>query len=298
MRIYLDDNFKIIKTQDFDVHFVQFSEVEVEVYTTLSVTNRTLGYNFVRPDGYKTQQVSMVYQGTVVENSVTYYTWAANITPYHTAIIPGTQDYGFGLISFSITKILNNIVTERFTSPVLRITVVRSIEPDVTLIAPNDAEVLSERITALEAFALHPTLQFYPLVKANEALTKGDVVMFAGANGDNILAAKATSVAINANPKVLMGIAETNIAQNATGYIRWFGLLEGINTNAYNVGDLLYFNHAVAGGLTNVKPTLASGNKAISVAAVVKKSSGDGHIVVRPTLVDENIYERLAALEA
>lgn len=298
MRIYLDDNFKIIKTQDFDVHFVQFSEVEVEVYTTLSVTNRTLGYNFVRPDGYKTQQVSMVYQGTVVENSVTYYTWAANITPYHTAIIPGTQDYGFGLISFSITKILNNIVTERFTSPVLRITVVRSIEPDVTLIAPNDAEVLSERITALEAFAINPTLLHYPQIKASGAISKGDVVMFAGADGNNIIGTKATSVAVNANPKVIMGVAYQNIVNNGFGYVKWFGLLEGVNTNSYNVGDLLYFNHAVAGGLTNVKPTLASGNLAISIAAVVKKSGGDGHIVVRPTLVDENIYERLAALEA
>lgn len=298
MRIYLDNNFKVIKTQDFDVQFVQFNQVEVEVYTTLAQADRTVGYNWVRPDGYKTQQVAMTYQGTVVENSVTYYTWAANITPYHTAIIPGTQDYGFALVSFTITKILNDIVTERFTSPVLRITVIRSIEPEISIIAPSAVEAIDVRLDNLEAFKLNPTLLHYPQIKASGAISKGDVVMFAGADGNNIIGTKATSVAVNANPKVIMGIANENIANNASGYVKWFGLIEGLNTNSYNLGDLLYFNHAVAGGLTNVKPTLASGNLAISVAAVVKKSAGDGHIVVRPTLVDENIYERLAALEA
>lgn len=298
MRIYLDNNFKVIKQQDFDVQFVQFNQVEVEVYTTLAQTDRTVGYNWVRPDGYKTQQVAMTYNGTVVESGVTYYTWSADITPYHTAIIPGTQDYGFALISFTITKIVNEAVTERFTSPVLRITVVRSIEPDITILAPNALTAVEARVSNIEAELEYPDELYYPVVKATEAISKGDVLMFAGANGENILVAKATSVAVNANPKIILGIAAENIANNANGRVMWFGLMEGLNTNAYNVGDLLYFNHAVAGGLTNVKPTVASGNLAISIAAVVKKSSGDGHIVVRPTLVDENIYERLAALEA
>jgi len=298
MRIYLDNNFKVIKQQDFDVQFVQFNQVAVEVYTTLPQTDRTVGYNWVRPDGYKAQQVAMTYDGTAVESGVTYYTWSANITPYHTAIIPGTQDYGFALISFTITKILNDVVTERFTSPVLRITVIRSIEPDISLIAPSAVEAIDVRLDNLEAFRLHPDLLYYPLITADEAITKGQLVVCTGSNGTTMKGQPGISFLVNLNPMLVLGIAAENIAQSQTGRVVWFGHIDGLNTNSFNVGDALYFNHAVAGGLTNVKPTLASGNKAICVALVVSKSTTDGRIFVRPTLVDENIYERLDALEA
>jgi hypothetical protein len=294
MRIYLDNNFKVIKQQDFDIQFVQFNQVEIEVYTTLPQADRTVGYNWVRPDGYKTQQVAMTYQGTVVENSVTYYTWAANITPYHTAIIPGTQDYGFALISFTITKILNDIVTERFTSPVLRITVVRSIEPDITILPPNALTTVEQRVSNLEAVAqeIAEELDFPVPMIANEEISKGDVVMFAGVQGDNTIISKATSAAVNQNARVIIGVAGQNIPANTAGNyeVVWFGKITNLRTDLYGPtsGSILYFNHAVAGGLTHIKPTAP--NKAITVAAILRYSSGtSGSLLIRPLLVDENL---------
>jgi len=295
MRIYLDNNFKVIKQQDFDVQFVQFNQVEVEVYTTLPQTDRTVGYNWVRPDGYKAQQVAMTYQGTVVELGVTYYTWAANITPYHTAIIPGTQDYGFSLISFTITKILNDVVTERFTSPVLRITVIRSIEPDITILPPNALTSVEQRVSNLEGSTIEiaQELDFPNPIRANEAITKGDVLMFVDVLGDATVVAKATSAAVNAQgPKIIVGVAGQNIPANVSGNyeVLWFGKIENLRTSTYGpaAGSILYFNHAVAGGLTHIKPTAP--NKAISIAAIIRYSTGNaGSLLIRPLLIDENV---------
>jgi hypothetical protein len=295
MRIYLDNNFKVIKQQDFDVQFVQFNQVEVEVYTTLPQTDRTVGYNWVRPDGYKAQQVAMTYQGTVVELGVTYYTWAANITPYHTAIIPGTQDYGFSLISFTITKILNDAVTERFTSPVLRITVIRSIEPDITILPPNALTSVEQRVSNLEASTIEiaEELDFPNPIRANEAITKGDVLMFVDVLGDATVVAKATSAAVNAQgPKIIVGVAGQDIPANVSGNyeVLWFGKIENLRTSTYGpaAGSILYFNHAVAGGLTHIKPTAP--NKAISIAAIIRYSTGTaGSLLIRPLLMDENV---------
>jgi hypothetical protein len=295
MRIYLDNNFKVIKQQDFDVQFVQFNQVEVEVYTTLPQTDRTVGYNWVRPDGYKAQQVAMTYQGTVVELGVTYYTWAANITPYHTAIIPGTQDYGFSLISFTITKILNDVVTERFTSPVLRITVIRSIEPDITILPPNALTSVEQRVSNLEGSTIEiaQELDFPNPIRANEAITKGDVLMFVDVLGDATVVAKATSAAVNAQgPKIIVGVAGQDIPANVSGNyeVLWFGKIENLRTSTYGpaAGSILYFNHAVAGGLTHIKPTAP--NKAISIAAIIRYSTGTaGSLLIRPLLIDENV---------
>jgi hypothetical protein len=295
MRIYLDNNFKVIKQQDFDVQFVQFNQVEVEVYTTLPQTDRTVGYNWVRPDGYKAQQVAMTYQGTVVELGVTYYTWAANITPYHTAIIPGTQDYGFSLISFTITKILNDVVTERFTSPVLRITVIRSIEPDITILPPNALTSVEQRVSNLEGSTIEiaQELDFPNPIRANEAITKGDVLMFVDVLGDATVVAKATSAAVNAQgPKIIVGVAGQDIPANVSSNyeVLWFGKIENLRTSTYGpaAGSILYFNHAVAGGLTHIKPTAP--NKAISIAAIIRYSTGNaGSLLIRPLLIDENV---------
>jgi hypothetical protein len=294
MRIYLDNNFKVIKQQDFDVQFVQFNQVAVEVYTTLPQTDRSVGYNWVRPDGYKTQQVAMTYMGPVLEGTTTYYTWAADVTPYHTAIIPGTQDYGFALISFTITKIVNEAVMERFTSPVLRITVVRSIEPDITILPPNALESVESRVATLEATTgeIAEELDFPNPLRASEAISKGEVVMFVGIQGDAAVIAKATSAAVNQNARVIIGVAGEDIpANNSANYeVVWFGKITGLSTNTYGpAGTVLYFNHAVNGGLTSTKPTAP--NKAITIAAVIRSMPGGaGSLLIRPLLIDENIF--------
>jgi len=112
-------------------------------------------------------------------------------------------------------------------------------------------------------------------------ITKGQLVMFTGSVGNlGILTGQpATGVT---NGEYLMGIAAENIAANEQGLVINFGLVSGIDatggTEAWTDGTILYYDPAVAGGLTKNIPT-APNVKAI-IAAVVK-SNANGSIFVR-----------------
>ena len=128
-------------------------------------------------------------------------------------------------------------------------------------------------------------LENYILVKANTAITNGQAVMFVGAAGENVLAAPANMSSAGFKPSYIIGIATQDIAHNDKGYITVFGVVHDVNTNAYNVGDILYVDPAsTTGGLTSTEPTAP--NYHITIGAVTKKS-GTGHIQVRVTVHDK-----------
>ena len=114
-------------------------------------------------------------------------------------------------------------------------------------------------------------------IKADATIIKGQVIMFTGAVGASgvLTGAPATGVT---NPQYIMGIAAENLAHNAFGLIQTFGELTGLNTNAFNEGDVLYYDSAVTGGLTSTFPTTGP---IVTVASVAKKSSGNGVLVIR-----------------
>ena len=122
-------------------------------------------------------------------------------------------------------------------------------------------------------------------VKATATITKGQVVMFTGAVGASggLKAAPATGLTA-AQAEYIMGVATQNIANNAWGYITWFGEIKGVNTTggaeAWVDGEILYYNPAVTGGLTKIRP--APPNPIVIVAAVVNAAS-NGILFVRPT---------------
>ena len=122
-------------------------------------------------------------------------------------------------------------------------------------------------------------------VKAQGAIANGDVVMFVDTLGASIgvIAAKATGIPFN-KPEYVMGIATENIANNGWGYITYFGKVRGINTTGgaenWQDGDVLYYNPAVAGGLTKNKPAVP--NPIVILAAVLHAAS-NGTLLVRPT---------------
>jgi hypothetical protein len=125
----------------------------------------------------------------------------------------------------------------------------------------------------------------YYRVKATSAITKGQVVMFTGTVGASggLLAAPATGLTA-VQGEYIMGIATQNIALNAWGYVTWFGEVEKVNTTggaeAWVDGQILYYNPAVAGGLTKTVPTAP--NPKVIVASVVHAAS-NGILFVRPT---------------
>jgi hypothetical protein len=118
--------------------------------------------------------------------------------------------------------------------------------------------------------------------KATQAIANGDAVMFAGVQGDHILIAKADPIVINANPEYFIGISTQALATNDFGYITVFGNVRGLNTTAYTLGSVLYYDSVTSllGLLTPTEPVAPYAK--IEVAAVVRVHATQGILLVRP----------------
>ena len=123
-------------------------------------------------------------------------------------------------------------------------------------------------------------------VKASAPITKGQVVMFTGSLGASggLQAAPATGLTAR-QAEYIMGIATQSMATNGWGYVTWFGEIKGIDTRGLSDGGwidgtILYYNPAVAGGLTQTKPAVP--NPIVMMAAVVH-AANNGILFVRPT---------------
>jgi hypothetical protein len=111
--------------------------------------------------------------------------------------------------------------------------------------------------------------------KASATITKGQVIQFGGYQGDHILMKPAVPAEINANPKLIMGIAKHNIANNDFGYVLHFGKLDGVDTGSFVAGNLLYFSSSSInnGELTSTIPTAP--NAKILMCAVIKAETSN-----------------------
>ena len=120
-------------------------------------------------------------------------------------------------------------------------------------------------------------------------LAKGTVVGFAGVGAANVLSVSAY-LADGATPSLyVLGVLDETIPDSgATGLACVWGPVSGIDTSAFNVGDILYASPTVAGAFTNVKPTAP--DNVIPMAAVLIKSATDGVIFVRPTIEQQKYY--------
>jgi hypothetical protein len=106
--------------------------------------------------------------------------------------------------------------------------------------------------------------------KASATITKGQVIQFGGYQGDHILMKPAVPSEINANPKLILGIAKQAITSGDFGYVAHFGKIEGYDSGAFAVGSLLWFNSSSGsnGLLTATQPTAP--NAKILMAALIK----------------------------
>jgi hypothetical protein len=120
-------------------------------------------------------------------------------------------------------------------------------------------------------------------------LPKGTVVGFAGVGAANLLSVS-KYLADGSTPSLyILGVLDETIPDNgATGLCCVWGPVSGIDTSAFNVGDVLYANPTVAGAFTNVKPTAP--DNVIPMAAVLVVSATDGVIFVRPTIEQQKYY--------
>jgi hypothetical protein len=126
----------------------------------------------------------------------------------------------------------------------------------------------------------------YFRVKCSAAITEGQGVMLTGTVGASggLTAGPATGLT-KANAYLFMGVATESGAINDWIYITSFGIVRGINTTggaeSWVDGQILYYNPAVAGGLTDTEPAAPAAK--IQVAAVIFAAS-NGSIFVRPRI--------------
>jgi len=88
--------------------------------------------------------------------------------------------------------------------------------------------------------------------QTGNTLTKGTVVYINGATGNNPTVSKALATA-DATSAQTFGLCQSDIANNATGYVVTVGDIIGIDTSAYTEGQQLYLSPTLAGTYTTVK---------------------------------------------
>lgn len=135
------------------------------------------------------------------------------------------------------------------------------------------------------------SLETHALVQNSTGSTifKGAVVGFAGVGSNNYLSIS-KYIADGSTPSLyILGVLDETLPDSGSvGLVTVWGHVRGIDTSAFNVGDILYASPTVAGAFTNIKPTAP--NNVIPVAAVLVKSATDGEIFVRPTIEQQSYY--------
>lgn len=124
----------------------------------------------------------------------------------------------------------------------------------------------------------------YVRVKASVPITDGDVVQFdqsVGASG-KIEGKPAVQSEINIEPRLILGMATEDIAQNDIGRINFYGAVSSLDTSAYSEKDLIYFDSegSTPGAITNVEPTAPYVQ--VLIGAVKVSNPSNGQISVRP----------------
>jgi len=149
-----------------------------------------------------------------------------------------------------------------------------------------DSTIGSLKTTLNSGLVLHHGEElYYPLVKNTTAsiITKGTAV---GYNG-------VTSGAINIQPMIAdgsidyehyLGLASEDIGAGEYGRVNYFGIVSGINTNAYPVGTHLYVSDQTPGGFSATR--LQSPSYSLRVGTVLIQDSTNGSI----SLVYDSIH--------
>jgi hypothetical protein len=125
---------------------------------------------------------------------------------------------------------------------------------------------------------------FFWFVKASEAISKGDVVQFAGNVGGQIVVKKAVFAEITTQPDLLMGVAKHSIANGNKGYIVAIGRLDNINTSGFST-PILYLSTTTAGQLTSTKPTNGFKGSIAAIGRASTEGGSNGFLLVRPNFI-------------
>ena len=109
-------------------------------------------------------------------------------------------------------------------------------------------------------------------------ITKGAPVYATGTVGATYVIEVSPADADVAAAMPALGLLESTLAVNATGYAVVTGTLRGVDTNAYTVGQQLYVS-TTAGQLTGTKPS-GSTTEVQSIGVVTRVNANSGEILV------------------
>jgi len=80
------------------------------------------------------------------------------------------------------------------------------------------------------------------------------------------------------NSATSIGVVAETITTHAEGFIQTAGLLQGVNTMAFNEGDTLWLSASTPGLITSTRPTAPS--HGVRIGYCIKKSAGAGIILI------------------
>ena len=174
-------------------------------------------------------------------------------------------------------KILNNVYIKN--TSVLSLDTTNTIAPaNAGEMAWNQADGTLD-LKLYNGATLQQGQEIHIYAKASGAIANGDVIQFAGAQGDHILVKKAVGSEIKAHPEYIVGIATNSISNGNFGYITHFGKVHELDTLAYTPGTVLYFDCATSTLITTMP---VAPNPVIIMAAVLRQHQNEGSILVRP----------------
>jgi len=135
------------------------------------------------------------------------------------------------------------------------------------------------------ATILHFGQDVYYYVKADEALTRGQVVYASGTEGasGHILAKKFLADGTHPSKRIL-GIVQQTVAKGTFVHVLHFGQMMNVDTSDFNAGDILFASTSTAGALQNTVPQPP--NNIVTVALALNKKN-NGTLTVRPTFASK-----------
>jgi len=113
-------------------------------------------------------------------------------------------------------------------------------------------------------------------------ILNGTVVRLLGAIGDRPTVEPAQSTDQTNTFSIgneIIGMATHDIENGTDGFITTFGLVNGLNTNAFNAGDLLWVSQS-AGKFTNVAPSPPYDRTFVGI--ITRKNSNNGSVFLTP----------------
>ena len=213
------------------------------------------------------ENIDIVVNPNLIEVNITKIDGANvdNLVPY----IGATDDVNLG--SFDLTANNVNVDVVNFDLDPIVPTSVGSLYWD------NVNKTLS-LIDGVGATTLQIGQEERVLIKntTGATLTDGKIVYITGATG-NLPSVSLASALNETTSAATLGMVTETITNGSSGFVTIKGLVNGLNTLAFNEGDILWLSNT-AGEYTNVKPT--SPSHLVLIGYVTKKSA-QGSVYVK-----------------